>query len=63
MQHFIFINRRKTSNRRTQHPMTLSFAGLSQPLRLRGKERRDTTRNLADDYYAYIQKHQKPLHP
>ncbi len=63
MQHFIFINRRKNTNRRTINPVGFAFQHNTHPMRLRGKERRDINRDLADDYYAFIQKNQTGLQP
>ncbi len=53
----IFVNRRKGSDRRLDaDPCKELPMDLFHRKRRRSKERRDTSRNLTDDYYAFMQK-------
>ncbi|MFL0810648.1 MAG: hypothetical protein K6L76_09555 [Agarilytica sp.] len=58
MNKFVFVNRRRGSDRKFESvvandsPITLEAVPQKNEL----EERRDLSRNLVDDYYAYMQK-------
>lgn len=53
----IFVNRRKGADRREDaDPCKDMSLDLFHRKRRKSKERRDTSRNLTDDYYAFMQK-------
>ncbi|WP_018277853.1 hypothetical protein WKI13_08760 [Teredinibacter turnerae] len=54
---FIFVNRRKGDDRRQDvDPCSNMPLDLYHRKRRKSTERRDTSRSLSDDYYAYMQK-------
>lgn len=54
---FIFVNRRKGDDRRQDaDPCSHMPMDLYHRKRRKSTERRDTTRSLTDDYYAYMRK-------
>lgn len=63
MKRLVFINRRRRGERRYSadpghdHPFDLS-----PQKRRKSRERRDITRSLSDDYYAYMQKTIDSIH-
>lgn len=56
-QKLVFVNRRRGIDRRTEKdPCKNLPLDLYHSKRRKARERRDTTRNLTDDYYAYMDK-------
>ena len=60
---FVFVDRRKGNDRREESdPCRDMDLDLYHRKRRKSKDRRDPTRSLMDDYYAYMQKTLNQIH-